>query len=29
MAQPVETRDRIGQVASLSAHEDAIGETHR
>ncbi len=27
MAQPVETRDRIGQVASLSAHEDAIGET--
>ena len=27
MAQTVETRDRIGQVASLSAHEDAIGET--
>ena len=27
MAQPVETRERIGQVASLSAHEDAIGET--
>ena len=27
MSQPVETRDRIGQVASLSAHEDAIGET--
>ena len=27
MAQPVETRDRIGQVASLSAHEEAIGET--
>jgi chaperonin GroEL len=23
----VETRERIGQVASLSAHEDAIGET--
>ena len=27
MSQPVETRDRIGQVASLSAHEEAIGET--
>ena len=27
MSQPVETRERIGQVASLSAHEDAIGET--
>ena len=27
MAQAVETRERIGQVASLSAHEDAIGET--
>ena len=27
MAQVVETRERIGQVASLSAHEDAIGET--
>ena len=27
MAQTVETRDRIGQVASLSAHEDGIGET--
>ena len=27
MAQTVETRDRIGQVASLSAHEEAIGET--
>ncbi|MCI0787567.1 MAG: chaperonin GroEL [Chloroflexi bacterium] len=27
MAQPVETRERIGQVASLSAHEEAIGET--
>ena len=27
MAHPVETRERIGQVASLSAHEDAIGET--
>ena len=27
MAQIVETRERIGQVASLSAHEDAIGET--
>jgi chaperonin GroEL len=27
MAQTVETRERIGQVASLSAHEDAIGET--
>ena len=27
MAQPVETRDRISQVASLSAHEEAIGET--
>jgi chaperonin GroEL len=27
MAQPVETRERISQVASLSAHEDAIGET--
>ena len=27
MSQTVETRDRIGQVASLSAHEDAIGET--
>jgi chaperonin GroEL len=24
---PVETRDRIAQVASLSAHEDAIGQT--
>ena len=23
----METRERIGQVASLSAHEDAIGET--
>ena len=27
MAQTVETRERIGQVASLSAHEDAIGGT--
>ena len=27
MAEPVETRERIGQVASLSAHEEAIGET--
>src|SRR5918999_4005890 len=27
MAHPVETRERISQVASLSAHEDAIGET--
>lgn len=27
MAQPVETRDRIAQVASLSAHEYAIGQT--
>ncbi len=27
MSNPVETRERIGQVASLSAHEDAIGET--
>ncbi len=27
MAQTVETRDRISQVASLSAHEEAIGET--
>jgi chaperonin GroEL len=27
MAQPVETRERIAQVASLSAHEDAIGQT--
>ena len=27
MAVPVETRERIGQVASLSAHEDAIGNT--
>jgi chaperonin GroEL len=27
MAQPVETRDRIAQVACLSAHEDAIGQT--
>ena len=27
MAQTVETRERIGQVASLSAHEEAIGET--
>ncbi len=27
MAVPVETRERIGQVASLSAHEDAIGQT--
>jgi len=26
MAVPVETRERIGQVASLSAHEDAIGD---
>ena len=26
-AQSVETRERIGQVASLSAHEEAIGET--
>jgi len=27
MSEPVETRARIGQVASLSAHEEAIGET--
>ena len=27
MAQSVEPRERIGQVASLSAHEEAIGET--
>jgi chaperonin GroEL (HSP60 family) len=27
MAVSVETRERIGQVASLSAHEDAIGQT--
>ena len=27
MAQIVETRERIGEVASLSAHEEAIGET--
>lgn len=27
MSQPVETRERIGQVASLSAHEDVIGNT--
>jgi len=27
MAHPVETRERIAQVASLSAHEDAIGQT--
>ena len=27
MAVPVETRETIAQVASLSAHEDAIGET--
>ncbi len=27
MAQTVETRERIGQVASLSAHEEAIGST--
>jgi len=27
MSQTVETRDRISQVASLSAHEEAIGET--
>ena len=27
MAQSVETRERIGQVASLAAHEEAIGET--
>ena len=27
MAQSVETKERIGQVASLSAHEVAIGET--
>ncbi|MDA1127919.1 MAG: chaperonin GroEL [Chloroflexi bacterium] len=27
MAQPVETKERIGQVASLSAHEEAIGMT--
>ena len=27
MSQPVETRERIGQVASLSAHEEAIGDT--
>ena len=27
MAQSVETKERIGQVASLSAHEGAIGQT--
>ena len=27
MAQPVETRERIAQVASLSAHEEPIGQT--
>jgi len=27
MSQPVETKERIGQVASLSAHEEAIGMT--
>lgn len=27
MAESVETRERIGQVASLAAHEEAIGET--
>jgi len=27
MSETVETRERIGQVASLSAHEEAIGET--
>ena len=27
MSQPVETRERIAQVASLSAHEEAIGGT--
>ena len=27
MSQSVETRETIGQVASLSAHEEAIGET--
>ena len=27
MAQSVDDRERIGQVASLSAHEEAIGET--
>ncbi len=27
MSVSVETRERIGQVASLSAHEDAIGQT--
>ena len=27
MSQPVETRECIAQVASLSAHEEAIGET--
>jgi chaperonin GroEL len=27
MSQTVETRERIAQVASLSAHEDAIGQT--
>ena len=27
MSQPVETRERIAQVASLSAQEEAIGET--
>ncbi len=26
MSEPVETRERIGQVASLSAHEEDIGE---
>ncbi|MCH7737234.1 MAG: chaperonin GroEL, partial [Chloroflexi bacterium] len=27
MSEPVETKERIGQVASLSAHEEAIGQT--
>ncbi len=27
MSEPVETKERIGQVASLSAHEEAIGMT--
>jgi len=27
MSEPVETKERIGQVASLSAHEEAIGAT--
>ncbi|MCH8987354.1 MAG: chaperonin GroEL [Chloroflexi bacterium] len=27
MSEDVETKERIGQVASLSAHEEAIGET--